>query len=271
MKKILSFALALAMSLAMFAVNVSAAVTADFSVSYEDATGAAIDQTKLKKDDLFFVKITMNNQDTLLMTDTALTWDKAVVKVIDNKGNDATETTKIAAYTTKRAKTAINDEYGEAFLSESAALYPDKGRAELTNYTTDVGTLESTDNNIIAIYRFKVIKEGDADFGLVAKVDAGDGKGLFTISADKTVVPAFVIPAGSATTKTEYFNATLTWGIKAKANTGVEFIFDGADNTAKVPFGSVSFDDETEVKVGLEVTDVPADATLTLTDVDWYE
>lgn len=90
----------------------------------------------------------------------------------------------------------------------------------------------------------------------------------FSIDGVKSTIS---VEAPQAQTTKAYFEATLTWGIKAKANTGVEFTFANANSTAKVPFGSVSFDDETEVKVGLEVTDVPADATLTLTDVDWYE
>lgn len=119
-------------------------------------------------------------------------------------------------------------------------------------------TYKVNDNVVDGTYKIKVKNDENLSFNMAGNtVDFGEKE-------------LSVVVKSNPTTKA-YFEATLTWGIKAKANTGVEFIFDGADNTAKVPFGSVSFDDETEVKVGLEVTDVPADATLTLTDVDWYE
>lgn len=151
-------------------------------------------------------------------------------------------------------------DYG-AYISFDDTTYT--GSAEAAKY---VVTLNFTvkDTSTIGSYDIKLKELQGTDINYSELIDVCD----YDVTGVKSTIS---VEAPQAQTTKAYFEATLTWGIKAKANTGVEFIFDGADNTAKVPFGSVSFDDETEVKVGLEVTDVPADATLTLTDVDWYE
>lgn len=71
----------------------------------------------------------------------------------------------------------------------------------------------------------------------------------------------------------DYYAATLTWGEKAKANTGVKFNFsDSTDNKnkyAKVPFGDVTFEADSDVTVAVEVKNAPAGA-LTFTGAEWY-
>jgi hypothetical protein len=73
--------------------------------------------------------------------------------------------------------------------------------------------------------------------------------------------------------KADYYAATLTWGEKAKANTGVKFNFsDSTDNKnkyAKVPFGDVTFEADSDVTVAVEVKNAPAGA-LTFTGAEWY-
>lgn len=273
MKKILSFTLALAMALAMFTINVNAAVTATFDVSYEDVDGNIIDPSTLTADSLFFVRIEMDNLETLKIVDTKLTWDPAIVKVIDNKGNDATSSTKIAGYTTARASKTILEEYEETFLSESAALYPEAGRAELTSYAEDANILYQKDDNVIAVYRFKVIKEGNANFALVAKVNAGEG--LEEISQDVTNVPACVIGSGEITPSTPdavKFYAVLPACKKAEASAVAQFQFDSnadgvADKGYNYDLGSLTWD--TDVTVGVQVEEIDDGVTLALTNVLW--
>lgn len=277
MKKILTFVLALSMAVSMFVVNVNAAVNASFVVSYEDADGNAVAGTALKADSLLFVKIVMNDVETLKIVDTKLTWNPDVVKVIDNKGADATADSKIAAYTTKRASKTILDEYEETFLSETPALYPVEGRAELTSYTTDTATLYEADGNIVAIYRFKVIKNGNAGFGLVAKVN--EGEGLEEVSQDKTEVPALTIGAAAAP---QSFNAKVPYGAKAQAAEGIKFNLTTNDTTKtvktvdySVPFFKTE-DDKSKIEnigniaVGLTINGVPSGVTVTANSAELY-
>lgn len=143
----------------------------------------------------------------------------------------------------------------------------------LTWYYSDLFEEETTVNGEIVTLTYKVndnVVDGTYKIKVKPYEDASYNMNEDFINFGEKELSVVVKSTPTPTTKA-YFAATLTWGIKAKANTGVEFIFDGADNTAKVPFGTVTFEDNTEVNVGLEVTDIPENTTLTLTDVDWYE
>jgi hypothetical protein len=115
--------------------------------------------------------------------------------------------------------------------------------------------------------------------------DAKPGNYAFDLTADAKNIINFdcdtveFATAGCTVTvvgdepKADYYAATLTWGEKAKANTGVKFNFsDSTDNKnkyAKVPFGDVTFEADSDVTVAVEVKNAPAGA-LTFTGAEWY-
>lgn len=263
--KILSSVLAVSMLISSFAMSAFAAEPTKRTLTINPSKKEGLTQGEA-----FTVEIAIDKTESLSALDYELFYDKDVFEVDSTTGwmsmkdflnhenyIDQTwyDTMKGEAFGAILSQSVFNTKTDHSIFAAFAGSQGIPSAVNATNY-------------VVGKFNFKVKSDaanGTYEFSLTGS--SGDGGIVSSTDINSTPVNVTV---GQSTTKA-YFEATLTWGIKAKANTGVEFIFDGADNTAKVPFGSVSFDDETEVKVGLEVTDVPADATLTLTDVDWYE
>ena len=205
--------------------------------------------TEVKAGDTFTVTVDLNENPGIMSLRLILTADEGLS--LTNVADAGVLTGPVLGkdYTVPEYKLYWTDDLGETNIDTDGTVatltYAVDAEAKPGTYSIDIKCDPASTNNT------------DWD-----EIDFGSASIDITVVGDEP----------EETTTTEYFAATLKWGVKTQYNTGIAFSFTSKDGSAtkEVPFGILTIGEGDDVTVALEVTVVPADAELKLTNADWY-